>query len=206
MLFFVGRIAVACTALFLVSGRPSEARPPCGPDTTITGDWDVTSSVPCRRAKSKLLEFTGSVVVPGAERFAAAAHFRLNQTPFGVPISWLGANFQRRFLRKVEFNITGAELDIFRLRKSARDPIILSELGGYPEVFLHDIWILLGRQSRGQRGPLWVNARPTVFYVRDFVGRIWAVDVVWGGAGWEIGASSLGDPRQWRHGRRIIAR
>jgi hypothetical protein len=205
MLLFSGRIAVACTLLFLICGRPSEARPPCGPDTTITGDWDVTSSVPCRRARSKLLEFVASVAVPGAESFAAAAHFRLNQTPSGVPIVWLGANFRRRFLRKVEFNIAGGELDIFRLRKSARDPMILSELGGYPEVLLHDIWILLGRQSRGQRGPLRINATPNVFYVRDFVGRIWAVDVVWGGAGWEIGASSLGAP-PWRHGRQIIAR
>jgi hypothetical protein len=199
----LGRLFIACTLVFsLFEQQPSQARPPCGTDTTISGDRDITSSLPCRRTRSALLNYVGTVTVPGADSFSAATHFR--EGP--ALITWIGDNFRERFLPKVEFNISAAVLDVFRLRRSALDPEIRSELGGYPEVSLHDIWILLLWQSRGQTGPLLTNATPNIFYVRDVSGKVWAVDAVWGGAGWEIGASSLDDPRLWRHGRQVIAR
>ena len=64
----------------------------------------------------------------------------------------------------------------------------------------------LERQAHGQDGPLRTDARPNVFYVRDVQNVLWAVDVVWGGAGWEIGASPLDDRRLWDAPVNVIAR
>jgi hypothetical protein len=161
--------------------------------------------VPCRKAASALLEFVASIAVPGIERFAAAEFFRENQPASELQISWIGESFRRQFVPKVELSVPAQALDVFRLQQSANDDKILAELGGRPEVTLHDIWTLLVHQSRGQSGPLLTDSTPNVFYVRDSMRVMWAVDAVWNGAGWEIGASALNDARPWAYGRQIIS-
>jgi hypothetical protein len=161
--------------------------------------------VPCRKAASPLLDFVTSVAVPSAERFGVAEYFRENLPPSEMQISWIGETFRRQFFPKIELGVPAQELDVFCLRQSANDDRILAELGGRPEVTLHDIWTLLVHQSRGQSGPLLTDSTPNVFYVRDSMRVMWAVDAVWNGAGWEIGASALNDARPWAYGRQIIS-
>jgi hypothetical protein len=81
----------------------------------------------------------------------------------------------------------------------------LKSLATCTETRLADLWCLLKSQANGETGVL-VNAVPNVFYVRDYTGILGAIDVVWGGAGWEIGASPADGDRQWPSGTRVLSR
>lgn len=145
--------------------------------------------------------------LPRAGKFMASEHFKETASSnAGVKISWLGATFRQRFLQKVEDDESGAILRNFVLRRSSRDAEIIAELSIPDETKLGDLWCLLTLQPNGESGALLTNAVPNVFYIRDIDGILGAVDAVWGGAGWEIGASSVDSPRQWLPGRQVISR
>ena len=61
-------------------------------------------------------------------------------------------------------------------------------------------------QASGEPGALQTNSTPNIFFVRDGAGQLGVVDAIWGGAGWEIGASPFGDKRAWSVGTRVISR
>jgi hypothetical protein len=92
------------------------------------------------------------------------------------------------------------------LRSPSNDRAIIAELGGGHETNLADVWCLLRRQAKGEDGALQTNSVPNIFFVRDSAGELGVVDSVWGGAGWEIGASPVGDKRIWSPGARVISR
>ncbi|WP_342722383.1 hypothetical protein AAFG07_24265 [Bradyrhizobium sp. B097] len=123
-----------------------------------------------------------------------------------MKISWLGATFARRFTDKVEDDTGGASLQTYVLSAAASDKDILARLGQSHESRLADVWCALKQQPNGNGGPLEVNAKPNVFYVRDIAGELGAVDVLWGGVGWEIGASPVGDRPRWPAGTRVFSR
>lgn len=141
-----------------------------------------------------------------AEQFAAREHFKEGITPAAdVKISWLGATFVRRFATKVE--AAGATaLQTHSLRSASNDRDIIAELGGDHETRLADVWCLLRLQAKGEEGALQTNSAPNIFFVRDSTGELGVVDSVWGGAGWEIGASPVGDKQRWSPGTRVISR
>lgn len=190
--------------LFGLGGR-SGARPVCDTEPGAV-PREVTSSLPCRKKNLRVLAFLGHAEVPAVARFAAEDHFREERRPQNVPITWIGANFHRHFIHKIEGYVSAGELDVYELRRSAGNDAIIDDIGGQLETKLHDLWVLLERQAHGQDGPLRTDARPNVFYVRDVQNVLWAVDVVWGGAGWEIGASPLDDRRLWDAPVNVIAR
>jgi hypothetical protein len=169
-------------------------------------DPTVTSSLPDRGAASALLDFIASIAVPGIERFSAADHFQEHQPPLQLPTAWLGDNFRKHFLNVTEVHVPAETLDVYRLRRSAYDDDIAAAAGGQRETKLYDVWTLINCQSQGKIDLLLTDGTPNFFYVRDSAGAIWAVDAVWGGAGWEIGASPLRDPRPWGRGRQVILR
>lgn len=147
------------------------------------------------------------VPLPGRARFVAAEHFRKSiASEARVRIAWIGRNFRRHFLSKIEENVRPAEIGIHRLRRSARDAAIIDAIGERHETDLAHLWAMLLRQPAGETGALAVRGSANVFYIRAANGTLWAVDAVWGGAGWEIGASATDDPRPWRAGRVIISR
>ena len=82
----------------------------------------------------------------------------------------------------------------------------LRRLVGKEETTLYDVWTLINCQSQRKIDLLLTDGTPNFFYIRDSAGVIWAVDAVWGGAGWEIGASPLQDSRPWGRGRQVILR
>jgi hypothetical protein len=144
--------------------------------------------------------------IPHVEQFVAREHFREDIAPTAdVKISWLGATFVRRFAMKVEAaGITS--LQTYFLKGPSNNTEIIAELGNDHETNLADVWCLLRLQAQGEDGALQTNSVPNIFFVRDGAGERGVVDAVWGGAGWEIGASPVGDKRIWSSGTRIISR
>ncbi|WGR90728.1 hypothetical protein MTX26_35455 (plasmid) [Bradyrhizobium sp. ISRA443] len=139
-----------------------------------------------------------------AETFVAQEHFKEDITPTAqVRISWLGATFARRFAVKVE-TATDRCLQTCILENPSNDNRIIGELGIPDETNLADIWRLLRRQANGESGALLTNAAPNIFFVRDRMSALGVVDVLWGGAGWEIGASPIGKQRTWPPGTRVF--
>lgn len=123
-----------------------------------------------------------------------------------VRISWLGAGFRRKYLAKVESPEEVASLRVFVLDRLSRSVAIAEALHHPYETRLADIWCLLKLQPNGEPGALSVNATSNLFFVRDAVGALGVVDVLWSGAGWEIGASPITRNRPWRPGRQVITR
>jgi hypothetical protein len=112
----------------------------------------------------------------------------------------------RRFAVKVEDDTNVVAHQIHALNRASSDDQIIAELHDRRETRLADVWCFLKLQANGEGGALQTNAVPNIFFVRDATGQLGAVDAVWGGAGWEIGASPVGRQRQWPAGSRIISR
>lgn len=169
---------------------PQGVRDCSTPDRPLESDDPVTTSA-----------------IPRAGRFVARDHFReAISSPAAVKITWMGAMFSQRFLNRIEENVGPAVLRSFVLRRSSQNAEIVAELNIHHETKLADVWCLLLRQPNGEPGTLLINAVPNVFYIRDNDSVLRAVDAVWGGAGWEIGASSVDGPHLWLPGTQVIAR
>ncbi|MFB6421136.1 MULTISPECIES: hypothetical protein [Bradyrhizobium] len=183
-------------------------------DDRELGKQRSSSIVPDVRVECSLTGNTGqpfdpptTSTIPQTEAFVAGKHFKENITPGArVKISWLGATFARRFAVKVEASTDDASLQAYVLRSPASDTEIIGELNARNETKLGDVWCLLSLQGNGESGALQIDSRPNVFFVRDGRGDLGVVDAIWAGAGWEIGASPIGDQRKWPRGARIFAR
>ncbi|PAY06270.1 hypothetical protein CK489_25545 [Bradyrhizobium sp. UFLA03-84] len=145
--------------------------------------------------------------IPHVEKFIAKEHFKEDvASSASVKISWLGATFAKRFANKVEDDVGGASLQTFVMNAASSDNEILARLGQSHESRLADVWCMLQQQPNGSGGSLEISAKPNVFYVRDVAGELGAVDVLWGGVGWEIGASPVSDRPRWPAGTRVFSR
>lgn len=145
--------------------------------------------------------------LPRREEFMAGKYFKENISPAAeVKISWLGATFMRDFAVKVEDNTDDMTLQTFTLSRASTDTQIVAEFDDLHETKLADLWCLLKLQANGEDGALQTNAVPNIFFVRDATGVLGAVDALWAGAGWEIGASPVEGQREWPLGSRVIAR
>lgn len=143
----------------------------------------------------------------GEAAFVARDRFREDVSNGSeVRISWLGAGFGRRYLGKVEAPADVTLLQVLVLDKPWRSVAIAETMHHPYETRLTDIWCLLKLQPNGESGVLSVNATPNLFFVRDAVGALGVIDVLWSGAGWEIGASSIARNRPWSAGRQVITR
>ncbi|WP_322517958.1 hypothetical protein SR870_10800 [Rhodopseudomonas palustris] len=141
------------------------------------------------------------------DRFIAGQHFRETNAVRGdVAIAWLGTTFRQRFVSKTESSVARTTLQPFRLRRAARASEIVAWLGDRGETTLGELWCLLTLQPNGEAGALLTSAVPNLFFVRDRDGRLWTVDVLWGGPGWEIGASAIDGDRPWDAGAQAFSR
>lgn len=144
--------------------------------------------------------------IPQTEAFVAQEHFREDITPAAqVKISWLGATFVRRFAVKVE-TARDTSLQSYTLRTPSSATEITGDLGIRDETRLADVWCLLRLQGKGESGALEINSSPNIFFVRDAIGELGVVDALWGGAGWEIGASPIASQQTWLRGTRVFSR
>jgi hypothetical protein len=156
-------------------------------------------------APSELSEPSATASV-GAERFTAEQHFRENFPSVGIAISWLGATFKQRFVSKTEEAASRTTLQPFQLRRPARASEIAAWLGERGETTLGELWCLLKLQPNGEAGVLLTSSAPNLFFIRDRDGKLWTVDVLWGGPGWEIGASAVDGDRPWDAGAWAFSR
>jgi hypothetical protein len=165
--------------------------------------------VTCSRHKTPAEPFDppATSALPRPESFVAGEHFKENISPAAeARISWLGATFMGRFAGKVEDDPDEATLHTYALSRASTNTQIIAELDDRHETKLADLWCLLKLQTNGEDGALQTNAVPNIFFVRDTTGALGAVDAIWAGAGWEIGASQVEGQREWPFGSRVIAR
>ncbi|KWV55253.1 hypothetical protein AS156_06130 [Bradyrhizobium macuxiense] len=143
---------------------------------------------------------------PQTDVFIARDHFKEDITSTArIKMAWLGATFVRKFAAKVE-GADATPLQTYMLQSSANNDEFVRELSARDEAKLVDIWCLLRLQANGESGALQTTSLPNTFFVRDGTGALAVIDVVWGGAGWEIGASPIESRRTWPRGTRVFSR
>jgi hypothetical protein len=192
---------LVCSTLLLLIAIENE---PAAANSAALGPGTI---VRCSPRATPVEPADPSVTATIPRKFIASQRFRQDMSPAAeVRISWLGATFMRRFAAKTEDDTTEVTLQIYALSKASGGNQIIAELQGRHETRLAEVWCFLKLQANGEDGALQTGAVPNIFFVRDAAGELGAVDAIWGGAGWEIGASPLGGQRQWPSGSRVISR
>jgi hypothetical protein len=201
---------IFCSAfLFIAAGNPGVAANDNDPPAARADVLSPAALVSCSPGgpADKPLDPPVTSSVPRDNRFVAAEHFKEDISPAAdVRISWLGANFSQRFAVKIEDEVGAITLRTYNLTRPANDNEIIAALKDRHETSLAEVWCLLRRHASGQGGGLRSDVVPNLFFIRDVSGKLGVVDVIWGGAGWEIGASEVGEPRQWPNGCHVIVR
>lgn len=155
----------------------------------------------------KLLDTT--TIVPAFEKFEAKAHFKKDTSEKAkVKIYWIGDNFKKNLLKKIETDVEKCEIRSYTLLRSSLDPEIMAEIGEERRITkLAHLWSMLERQGNGEEGPLLVNGYANVLYIEGENGEVFAVHARWhSGHGWYVGARSVVYPNRWRGGYRVFSR
>lgn len=125
------------------------------------------------------------VTVPSVGRFVAADHFKHGDTVDGVRCDF-DSDFQDRFLGKIEEDVAGCEIYVFRVLRGSRGVQIRTEVGSKicareepVETKLAHLWVMLKLQSKGESGILVTMGSPNFFYIRDTKGLLLEVMVIW---------------------------
>ncbi|MCA6123738.1 hypothetical protein J6500_17800 [Bradyrhizobium sp. WSM 1704] len=193
-------LLIATTSL----GSAAESTTAGTPDSVVSAERIGCSLRPTAEEPS---DPSSTSAISRSEKFTARDHFKEDiSSSATVRISWLGATFARRFVGKIEDDVGDVSLQSYVLDTAASDRDILAKLGQSHETRLADVWCLLQRQPSGSSGALRTGATPNIFYVRDAAGELGVVDAIWGGVGWEIGASPVGDKPRWPAGTRAFSR
>lgn len=155
----------------------------------------------------KTLHFLWTTTVRGAERFSAKEKF-LNGDPKVMKISYLGDDFRKWFLDKIEENVPETDLDVHRLTEEFQSELILQELGDEAETTLAHIWSLMENQPNGESGmgSLLTDSYANIFYVRDQSGILRVVYLFWRDNGWYVHALAVTNSHSWREGRQVFSR
>lgn len=155
------------------------------------------------RSKSKkLLQHKTTVSAATVQRFVASERLA------AANIGWRGENFNRLFLDKVEENVLAGRIAISSLVRTSLDPEIMVALGRTRRVTrLAHFFQLLEKQAKGQTGPLLTNGMANIAYCVGSDGNVWAVSAHWHSFGhcWYVGAHSVGGPREWIAGLRVLS-
>lgn len=184
----------------------------------ITGE--AVQTIAPTKSTPTLLKPISTVIVPATTApFVAKDKFVVNtgrKAP--VQISYLGANFTEWFLSgdgKTEDPISEQTLRFARLCRPAHDvsleegeQAIIPELGGKAkaETTLSEIYRLIRKQPKGEKGALLNNGWANIFYVPDLNGVLRSVSVYWFGGGWYVSAVPVEDPLGWSGGFRVFSR
>lgn len=125
-----------------------------------------------------------------------------------MKISWLGDNFKKNFLDKVEEVVAETTLNYHKLKKSSRDILIINELGGEDkaETTLAEMFFQMKKQASGESGVLLTNDYANIFYIRDINGVLWAVYCRWDVVGWYVFADSVEATDDWNAGGQVFSR
>ncbi|MBI5456658.1 hypothetical protein HY969_02860 [Candidatus Kaiserbacteria bacterium] len=158
--------------------------------------------------KTQLLERVRQASVPAYQTFVL--DFKSDASRAQANIAQVNADFIAAFHQKVENDAHEADLQVFRLKKTASDSSILSALGTSSESRLSDLWTLLLRQRGGETGPLLNDGKGNLFYIqsKEKYSDIWAVNVKWVAQknGWQVDAYSTTQGTSWPGGRQVLGR
>ncbi len=161
-------------------------------------------------AKGLLERLATTITIPVVASFTAKDFFVIDTSKkAAVKIGWLGENFKKKFLPKVEKNeVPAEELAPNKLLERAYDPAIITALGGEAkvEITLGQFFAAFAKQPNGEAGALLTNGYANVGYIRDIEGVLWAVSGFWDDFGWRFGASPLDDPDRWDDGGQFLSR
>jgi hypothetical protein len=171
---------------------------------------DPTKAKKGTKAPEPLFTFSGTFKTPGAKEFIAKQKFVVEISENArVCISYLGDNFKKHLLNKVERDIAARNLKLSKLKRSQHDlpmsdeePGAIAGLGGLTkaETTLYEFYETLAhKQAIGDLS--W-----TIGYVRDDNDVLWAVNADWGGGGWVVEANSVTFPRSWLGGTEFVSR
>jgi hypothetical protein len=162
---------------------------------------------------SDIIEWLGTIKTrANIEKFVASEKFILDTgSKAKVKISYLGDNFNAWFLNgdgKIEEPIAEQCLRFGKLRKFSVDGPILEELGGEAkaETTLSEMWDLMLKQAKGEKGDLLTNGYANIFYIRDSAGVLRLVRVCWYDDGWYVSAFSVEYPFWWHVGDQVFSR
>lgn len=160
-----------------------------------------------------LLEYVSLITIPATtERFVAKEKFVVNTSKNApIKISCIWNSFTEWFFDergKIEKLFLGGDLHCYQLREDLLDEQVIRELGGEEkaETSLTEIFALMAKQPRGEKGILLTNGYANIFYVRDTDGVLPAVYVCWDGDGWDVGTGSFGSPDRWFAGNQVFSR
>ncbi len=157
-----------------------------------------------------ILTFLRDVTIPAStERFIAREKFVVDTSNTAeVRIGFVGDDFQKHFLGKIEEAQCKVTLSIHSLEKASVDGPIRTELGRDREVTtLRCLFHLLSLQGNGQEGALRINGYGSILYIEDEDGNPWSVYVFWssGSGGWVVSAHSVEDPNEWSAGGKVVS-
>lgn len=156
---------------------------------------EIFSKMPRKR---RLLKFSGSIEIPAATSlFIVKEKFAVNTSKEAkVKNSYIGRTFQERFLGSKqiirEIDYVSSAIHFYSPLERSTDNRIIDELGGKEivESNLYSMSFLMEKQGHGQGGILLSDGYANIFYIRDDEGVLWAIDLLWDGAGWSIDADS----------------
>jgi len=160
----------------------------------------------------QILSFLREETIPASiERFIAREKFVVDiSNTAKVKIAWIGGNFQKHFLGKIEEAQCEVTLSIQKLEKASVTGLIRTELGWDGKVTtLRSLFRLLSLQRNGQEGALLTNWYANIFYVEDEDGNPWAVYAYWytGYGGWGVDARIVVYPDGWWDaGAQVVSR
>ncbi|HAU07687.1 MAG: hypothetical protein A2568_02795 [Candidatus Yanofskybacteria bacterium RIFOXYD1_FULL_44_17] len=157
-----------------------------------------------------LLRRITTVTLPAVPHFVVADHFRVDTSKSAtVKIGFVGDNFKRVLLGKIEEGVQAATLAVDTLIKASVDASIRTELGKKREIVnLAHVWALMNSQPNGENGVLCTNGFANIFYVVGLDSNVWAVDVCWNSSdeSWQVGAGLAAGPPWWNAGCRVLSR
>lgn len=150
------------------------------------------------------------VIGGGTTEVAGILRFVVNEDSLrDANVGWTSHWFNEYCLGKTEEEVYDAVLSFDRLAKRSSGLQILNHLGsGCKEISLAHFLNLIKRQSRGEKGLLFVDGCPAnIAFIRDKEGVLRIVNARWYSENgfWRIFVESVDDSLGWFPGSRVIS-
>lgn len=171
---------------------------------------DLIVDAVVKHLKTILGEIDSTFIVPAtSEKFVAKDKFKIdNRKDAKGKIYSLDNKFQEYFSNKIEDPFVGSVIYGRTIKKNSYNESIIAELGGYEEAetTLTEMLAAMDSQPNGERGALLNNGQANVFYIKDVIGTLRAVHVIWKVVGWGVFASPINDGGMFCLKNRVFSR
>lgn len=143
------------------------------------------------------------VVLPAVQKFVARDAFTRANC-----FVYIGENFEKFFLPVVEENVPGVVVQVSKLVRDARDPVIATELKIHErgEMALAHFFHALRNLTNDQTDSPRTDGRTNVAYAIGTDRCTWSVGAFLSSAGWVVSARPMGDRCDWHPGDRFLSR